>query len=146
MNDLTQSLEDYLEAIWIEGRRNKVVRVKDIVLHLGVKAASVVEAMNNLGEKGLVSHERYGYIELTLRGKKIAEEIYQKHEILYRFLNEILGVEKQIAADDACKIEHHINKKTFEKIIKFIEFIDSYPEGEPNWLSKFRRFAKKNTC
>ena len=107
MINLTSSLEDYLEAIWMTSLKKKVVRVKDIVEHLGVKAASVVEAMSNLREKGLVIQEKYGYIELTPNGNKIAKNIYKKHKILSRFLKEVLDVEKETAADDACRIEHH---------------------------------------
>ena len=142
MINLTSSLEDYLEAIWMTSLKKKVVRVKDIVEHLGVKAASVVEAMSNLREKGLVIQEKYGYIELTPRGNKIAKNIYNKHKTLTRFLNEVLDVEKETASDDACRIEHHVSKETLNKVIKFIEFIDGCPEGEPICLSKFRSFVK----
>ncbi|MBA7608822.1 HTH-type transcriptional regulator MntR [subsurface metagenome] len=142
MINLTSSLEDYLEAIWMTSLKKKVVRVKDIVEHLGVKAASVVEAMSNLREKGFYIQEKYGYIELTPNGNKIAKNIYKKHKILSRFLKEVLDVEKETAADDACRIEHHVSKKTLNKIIKFIKFIDGCPEGEPICLSKFRSFVK----
>lgn len=144
MINLTSSLEDYLEVIWMISLKKKVVRVKDIVERLGVKAASVVEAMSNLRGKGLVIQEKYGYIELTPNGNKIAKNIYKKHKILSRFLNEVLDVEKETAADDACRIEHHVSKKTLNKIIKFIEFIDGCPEGEPICLSKFRSFVKNS--
>ncbi len=145
MNELTPSLEDYLESIWMGKLKKEVVRVKDVAEHLGVKAASVVEAMNNLQEKELVVHEKYGYIELTSRGVEIAKEIYHKHKTLSKFFHEILGVEKKTACEDACKIEHDISEKTIDKIIKFIEFIDSYPKGKPIWLSKFHSFVRDGT-
>ena len=142
MSNLTPSLEDYLKAIWMTNLEKKVVRVKDIVEHLGVKAASVVEAMNNLKDKCLVNQERYGYIELTSEGVRVAKEIYEKHKSLYRFIKEVLGVDISIAKDDACRIEHYVSKETLDRIIKFIEFLDKCPEGEPVFLSNFQKFVK----
>lgn len=142
MDELTPSLEDYLEAILVVSLEEKVVRIKNIVKFLGVKAASVIGAMKTLSDKGLVVHERYGYIELTRKGREIAKEIYKRHKTLSKFFHEILGVDLEIAAKDACKIEHYINKKTLDRIVKFIEFIEACPEGEPLWLSSFHYFIK----
>lgn len=142
MSALTPSLEDYLEAIWVTSLKERVIRVKDIVKYLDVKTASVVGAMKALVQKGLVVHERYGYIELTPQGIAMALEIYDRHKTLYRFFYEILGVDSKIAAEDACRIEHYINKKTAEKIVKFIKFVESCPEGEPLWLFSFHHYAK----
>jgi len=142
MNDLTPSLEDYLEAILVTSLRRKVVRVKDIVRLLNVKTASVVGAMKTLAQKGLVAHERYGYIELTHQGVAVASEIYDRHKTLYRFLREVLDVDAETAAKDACRIEHHIGKKTTERMVKFIKFIETCPEGGPLWLSSFHHYAK----
>ena len=68
MEVLTPSLEDYLEAIWIIGLTEKVVRVRDLARKLRIKPPSVVGALKTLQERGLVRHERYGYVELTERG------------------------------------------------------------------------------
>ncbi len=142
MDVLTASLEDYLEAIWVTGLEKKVVRVKDIVKCLNVSSASVVGAIKTLAQKGLVLHERYGYVEVTNEGASVAEKIYEKHKTLSKFFHEILGVDLKTAAKDACQIEHHIDKKTMERIVEFIRFIDTCPEGEPLWLSSFHYFAK----
>ncbi len=142
MEVLTASLEDYLEAILVTSLKRKVVRVKDIVRLLNVRTASVVGAMKVLAQKGLVVHERYGYIELTQQGVAVASEIYDRHKTLYRFFREILGVDSETAAEDACRIEHHIDKKTAERMVKFITFIESCPEGTPLWLSSFHHYAK----
>jgi len=142
-NVLTPSLEDYLEAIFVINLRAKVVRVKDIIKSLNVKSSSVVAALKTLADKEFVVHERYGYIELTQKGIKTAEEVYKKHNILLKFIHEILGVDFDIAVKDACQIEHYINEATLKKIIKFIEFIETCPQEEPNdLLSSFHYFVK----
>lgn len=142
MDTLTPSLEDYLEAIWVTGLKEKVVRVKDIVKSLNVKSASVIGALKVLSEKGLVVHERYGYIELTKEGATTAEKIYGKHQTLSKFFHEILGIDLKTAVKDACQIEHYIDKKTMDRIVKLTEFIETCPEGEPLWFSSFHYFVK----
>jgi DtxR family Mn-dependent transcriptional regulator len=142
MVTLTPSLEDYLEAIYITSLEKKVVRVKDIADLRNVKTPSVVSAMKALSEKDLIIQESYGYIELTDEGKKIGENIYEKHKTLIKFLHNMLGIDISTASEDACEIEHHINKKTYERIIKFIEFIETCPEGEPEWLLNFYHYAE----
>lgn len=142
MKALTQSLEDYLEAIWVTSLNEKVVRVKDIVKRLNVKTASVVGALKILADKELVIHERYGYVELTQQGMDRAKKIYEKHKTLTKFFHEILGIEFESAVKDACQVEHYIHKDTMERIVKFIKFIETCPEGEPLWLPRFRYFVR----
>lgn len=142
MKALTQSLEDYLEAIWVTSLNEKVVRVKNIVKRLNVKTASVVGALKILADKGLVIHERYGYVELTQQGIDRAKKIYERHETLTKFFHEILGIEFESAVKDACQVEHYLNKDTMDRIVKLIKFIETCPEGEPLWLSRFHYFVK----
>ena len=144
MISLTPSLEDYLESILIMEIKEKVARVRDIAQFLNVRTASVIGALKVLSEKGLVVHERYGYVELTPQGRAVANEIYGKHKTLVKFLHGILGIDLPTATEDACKIEHFIHRKSLERINKFIEFIESCPEGVPSWLSSFKYFAKHN--
>jgi DtxR family Mn-dependent transcriptional regulator len=142
MATLTASMEDYLEAIWVIGLEKKVTRVKDIAKHLGVKTSSVANAVKVLSEKEMVHQEPYGYIELTQKGVLSAKEIYEKHKTLYKFFSEILGVDSKIAEKDACAIEHHIHKETLDRILTFIELVETCPEGEPLWLSSFHYYVK----
>jgi len=142
MGKLTQSLEDYLEAIYLISLTSKVVRVKDVSEFLNVKTPSVVDAIGKLSEKGLVVHEKYGYLELTDKGHEIAKEVYSKHEKIYKFLNEILGVSTSASKKDACNIEHYISKEAMAKMIKFSEFVDTYPGGYPKWLKDFNYYVK----
>jgi DtxR family Mn-dependent transcriptional regulator len=125
MNEkLTESLENYLETIGMLIRKNKIARVKDISKELNVKNSSVNIALNVLADKGLIIHEKYGYVELTAEGKKIADDIQHKEDVLLRFFTEILGVEKEIALKDACRMEHTISDETLAKLIFFIGKVD----------------------
>jgi DtxR family Mn-dependent transcriptional regulator len=142
MTTLTASMEDYLEAILIIGLEKKVTRVKDIAKHLGVKTSSVANAIRVLSEKELVHQEPYGYIELTQKGVLRAKEIYEKHKTLYKFFHEILGIDSKVAEQDACEIEHHIHNETLDRILKFIQLVETCPEGEPLWLSSFHYYVK----
>ena len=141
---MSPALEDYLESILIIEKEKEHVRVKDVAKFIDVKPPSVIEALKHLEEKKLVVHEHYGYIKLTNEGLSQAEDIYERHNTLNKFLNQILGVEEKIAEKDACKIEHYLSKETLEKIIDFVKFIETYPvEGKkPDWLEKFYYFSK----
>jgi len=136
--NLTASMEDYLEAIDAIQKKKKVVRVKDIAKYLKVKMPSVSGALKGLVNKNLVDHESYEYVELTSQGRQIAKEVARKHEILRRFLVEILGLDEKSAETEACQMEHTIGKQALERLVKFIEFVDACPEGGPTCLKRFR--------
>ncbi len=121
---LTESLENYLETIAMLKRENKIARVKDISKELDVKNSSVNIALNVLADKGLVIHEKYGYVDLTDEGQKIADDIQHKEDVLFKFFTEILGVEKETALKDACRMEHTISDETLAKLIFYIGKID----------------------
>ncbi len=142
LNYLTKSTEDYLETILVLSLEKKVVRVKDLAEHLKVKGPSVVSAIKYLAEKNLVKHEHYGYVELTEKGEALARTIYDRHKTLFKFLHNFLGVNPAIAEKDACRIEHFLTPQTMERILKFIEFVETCPQGEPGWLSNFYHFVK----
>ena len=143
--NLTPSMENYLEAIWIEAGKSKVVRVKNIAQFLNVKTSSVIGALKALSDKELIIHERYGYIELTSKGINLAKEIYKKHQALLKFLHNILGMDLKIAKEDACKMEHFTHKETVYKLIKFIYFIESHAKGKDSFISKFKTFIKSGS-
>jgi len=138
--ELSHSLEDYLEAIWILSLEKKVVRVKDIMNFLGYKVSSVNNALKNLAAKNLIFHEKYGYIELTYKGAKLAENIYKKHKTIKKFFNEILNIDAATSEKDACNVEHYLSDKTFNRFYHFIEFIE---KEEPECLEKWKNFLIK---
>ena len=108
-----ESAENYLETILILSRKLPVVRSVDIANELGFKKSSISIAMKNLREKELITVSDAGFINLTEAGREIADMIYERHEFLSAFL-ESLGVPADIAAEDACKIEHVISQESFE--------------------------------
>ncbi|RLI15120.1 MAG: metal-dependent transcriptional regulator [Candidatus Hecatellales archaeon] len=117
----TASLEDYLEAIYIVSREKTSVRVTELAERLKVRKASVSEAILKLSKKNLIKHERYGTVKLTPKGRKVAEDVYQRHEVFRRFLEEILGVDGKTAEEDACMLEHAVSRQTLKKLVKFVE-------------------------
>ena len=114
-----ESSENYLETILILSKKLPVVRSVDIANELGFKKSSVSIAMKNLREKNNITVSDAGFITLTGSGRQIAEMIYERHELLSECL-EKLGVDKEIAAEDACRIEHVISSESFEAIKKHI--------------------------
>lgn len=142
METLSQCLEDYLEAIYIINLNKKVVRVKEVAEFLNVKNPSVVDAISKLAEKGFVTHEKYSYLNLTEKGVESAKGVYKKHGEIFEFLNKVLGMDIDTSEKDACGIEHYISRKTLDKIVKLMEFLESSPEGYPEWLANFNYFIE----
>ena len=136
----TGSMEDYLEAIALLRMQGKPVRVTEISKALGVKKPSVTSALRKLSRAGLVEHEKYGRVQLTQEGERIAQDIYRRHEVLRRFLVEILNVDPEIAAEDACKMEHSLSPTSLERLAKFEEFVLNCPRGQPVWLKGFNYY------
>ncbi len=112
---VNESAENYLETILILSKKLPVVRSVDIANELGFKKSSVSVAMKNLRGKKHISVDESGFITLTPSGREIAEMIYERHQMISSWLMR-LGVPKEIALEDACKIEHVISKESFEAI------------------------------
>jgi DtxR family Mn-dependent transcriptional regulator len=132
------SMENYLEMIAMLGRKQDIVRVTQLSTALGVKKSSVSAALSKLSNEGLVIHEKYGYVELTPEGEKIANDILHRHEILEQFLVEILGVNQKVAWKDACEMEHYISPVTIHKMTRFVEYVmskSSKSSGLFQWLN-----------
>ncbi len=114
-----ESMEDYLETIYILSQRLPVVRSIDIATERGYSKPSVSVAMKNLRNRDLITVSSEGYITFTEQGKQIASDTYERHMLLYNWLVN-LGVDEETAAQDACKMEHDISKQSFEAIKKHI--------------------------
>jgi len=140
---LSSTMEDYLEAIAVLKKQNGVARVRDIGRLLDVKSSSVNAALKTLSKKGLVRHEKYGYVNLTFTGEEIARNVQGKHDLLLKFLTEILNINDDEALQDACKMEHAISSKTFDRLTNFIRFVETgLNSGRPQWLKSFRHYLK----
>ena len=119
--ELSGSMEDYLESILILKDRGNKVRVTDIAAFLNVSRPSVVNAISHLKKRDLVLQLRYGDVHLTDEGEEKAAEIYAKHVTIRQFLLECLGVDKAIAEQDACRIEHLLHPETIDRMKEFTE-------------------------
>ncbi|MBC8478464.1 MAG: DtxR family transcriptional regulator [Candidatus Delongbacteria bacterium] len=134
MKQLTESLEDYLEMVWVLSLRKGVVRVKDLAANLKVSSASATTAVKNLAILNLVEHEKYGHIRLTDEGLEQAQDVYERHVALNRFFTGILGVDQAIAENDACEVEHHLSRDTFNRLLRFIHLLEQH-RNQLTWLS-----------
>ncbi len=112
---LQESGEMYLEAIYVLSQSSDAVRGIDVGDYLGYTKPSVSRAIGLLRNEGLVKKGEDGYLKLTEAGKIIAKRIYERHTVLTGLFID-LGVDKKIAAEDACRIEHYISDETFEAI------------------------------
>lgn len=125
---ITGSLEDYLETIYRILGRSSVARVKDIAKEMEVSPASVSPAMKRLADKQLVTYSKRNYIELTKKGLFIARRTFTRHNLLSRFLTEILGINHEQAEIDACAMEHFLSESSMERLAAFFEFLAACPE------------------
>lgn len=116
MEKLTQANEDYLEAIvMLAGKDRLPVRSVDLANRLGVSKPSVNKAVALLKEEGFIEQQPYGDIYLTDAGAAYGDSVLERHNTLTRFFSEVLGVEPDIAEDEACCIEHVISEDTFQR-------------------------------
>ena len=143
---LSPAQENYLETIYLCEKNSKVVRVKNLASELDIKPSSVHEALAALKERGLVEHERYGYIGLTDEGRAVAEATYGKHKVIKRMLLDVLGLEEERAEREACSIEHFLSWDTVERIRALNGFVESGCGREGEWKASFSDFVSRKTA
>ncbi len=114
-----ESAENYLETILMLQQKNGSVRSIDIANELEFSKPSVSVAMKNLRNNGYIEMDKSGLITLLDSGREIAERTYEKHRILSKCLI-ALGVDPQVAAEDACRIEHVVSNESFQAIKKHV--------------------------
>lgn len=119
-NEVGKSAEDYLESMLILKEKNGYIRSVDISELLGVTKPSVSNAMKRLREEGYIEMNRSGFITVTDKGMEIAGKIYTRHKKLTSLFIS-LGVDPDIAEEDACKVEHDISDQTFDALCSCIE-------------------------
>ena len=117
---LQESGEMYLETILVLTSQSPHVRAIDVGEYMGYSKPSVSVAMKNLRENGYISMDPDGFIKLEAPGMEIAQRIYGRHRALTAFFV-ALGVDPDIAARDACKVEHDLSEETYRKMIDFAE-------------------------
>ena len=112
---LAESGEMYLESILILSKDKAAVRSIDVSEYMGFSKPSVSRAIGLLRGGGYITVDSDGYISLTEIGREVAEKMYSRHKLLTDFLIS-LGVSSEVAAEDACKIEHHLSDESFEAL------------------------------
>ncbi|MFO7792086.1 MAG: metal-dependent transcriptional regulator [Candidatus Saliniplasma sp.] len=132
--------EEYIEAIYDVVKDKGYAKVKDIAESLEVGLSSVTEMFQKLDKKGYIDYKKYSGVTLTDKGEEKSIELSEKHKVLKDFFI-ILGLDEEIADDDACKIEHVARRETIERLTKFVDFIQD--QKEPKWLENFKNYYEK---
>lgn len=112
---IQESGEMYLESILVLSKKKESVRAIDISEYMGFSKPSVSRALGLLKSGGFVTSDEQGFLTLTDEGKAVAEKIYERHTELTNYLT-LIGVDKDTASKDACKMEHVISDASFEAI------------------------------
>ena len=139
---LTPTLEDYLEAIGRLVARKGDAHAKDIADAVSVHISTVTTALRSLSEKGLVNYSPYQAATLTDEGRKVADRIVARHEAIRRFLSEILLVSEAAAEENACRMEHVLDREVMEHLSLFARFVRECPRTGDDWLDRFRYYLE----
>ena len=123
-----ESSEDYLETILILGNKSSLVRAVDIASEMGFKKPSVSVAMKNLRQKNLITVADNGDIRLTEEGHKIADKVYERHQLISSWLM-MLGVQEKTALHDACRIAHIISEESFQALKRAVHELREQQES-----------------
>lgn len=134
---LSENMEDYLEVILELEKTMKVARAKDIADRLNIQRGSVTGGLKTLEEKGLINYEPYSFITLTHRGMQIAKEIKRRHNILEKFFVKVLQVDPETAEATACRMEHVVDASFLDRLVNFINFVETCPRTGQDWLQHF---------
>ena len=140
IGELSSSLEDYLKAILKISDKHQVARVKDIASALNVSKSSVTNALKNLASQDCVNYDPYSYVTLTDKGRELATGIFEKHQVLTQFLQQVLGVDEDSAEQNACRMEHIIDEDVFKRFVSFVEYMDKKPEMIADWTKNIQQF------
>jgi DtxR family transcriptional regulator, Mn-dependent transcriptional regulator len=149
VEELSASMEDYLEAIYHIVTAKQAARAKDIAKRLRVNNSSVTGALRTLSEKGYINYAPYDVITLTPKGHKHAEDVVRRHEALMDFFTKVLCVEKAEASEAACKMEHAVSRTILDRLIRFVEFIEICPRGGESLIQGFNNHCRQEgaaTC
>ena len=142
---LTWQSEDYLEAIAILQKEERVARAKDIADRLGVTRGTVTSALKGLQEKGLINYQPYSYITLTDQGKKLAEDIIHRHDTLTLYFEKVLHLPARQAEANACRAEHVLDAEVIDRMVCFLRFLDECPRTSEVWQHAFDKFCVKGS-
>lgn len=123
--EVSHSMAHYLQAVAALKDEKGFVRVGDVADRLGVSKSGVTSMLRTLHSRGYVDHERYGCVELTPTGRTLAARTESNRRVLTVFLTEILGVKENVAAEDACMIEHLVSPSVMVELLRLTSFMRS---------------------
>jgi DtxR family Mn-dependent transcriptional regulator len=135
---LTPARENYLRALYQLSRAGGGVRLTDLAHTQGVRLPTARHAVDCLRDAGLVQQASYGLINLTDNGRTVARRIFDRFELLRKFLMEVLGVNETAAEREACNMEHHLDEDTLNRIAAFVMHVTSGNESVRDRLSSIR--------
>ncbi len=141
---LSESLEDYLEAIYHIVSQKQAARATDISRRMKVNRSSVTGALRSLADKGLINYAPYDIVTLTPEGSAAARRVAHGHEVLRDFFTLVLAVEDGLADLAACGMEHHIGRDVLRRLGYLARFIaDGTAADGGHWLDRFREYCRR---
>lgn len=117
---ISKATEEYLKTMYVLKKQNGNIRVTDIANKMSCTKPSVNKALKNLKENGYIEYETYGPITLTKEGENLAKKILEAYDIVYLFLKDVLGLEKEIAKCEADKIKLVVEDNTLNSLAKYV--------------------------
>lgn len=138
MNNLSSSLEDYMEVIYNMLQEKESVKAIDIAKALNVSRASVSEALYKLEEKNLIVNEGHKGIKITEEGIKSAQNVTGKHNVLTDFFENVLFLDANTASQNACRVEHVISDDLFERIKQLQKFCMT----DEKFMNNFKEYTE----
>jgi len=138
---LTASLEDYLEAIFHVVAEKGAARAKDISKRMKVNSSSVTGALRALAERELVNYAPYDLVTLTPKGTGVAKDVIRRHEVLRDFFVKVLAVDEAEGEEGACKMEHAVSRNILERLVQYIDFLESCPRAGSKWIRGFGHYC-----
>jgi DtxR family Mn-dependent transcriptional regulator len=136
--EVSHSMVHYLQAVATLKSDKGHARVGDVAAHLGVSKSGVTSMMRSLQARGLVTHERYGGLELTEAGRQFAERTETNRHVLSVFFTEILGVPESVANEDACMVEHLVSPRVMLELLRLTAFLRSDDPAADRFRAAFR--------
>ena len=143
---VSETHEMYLKALYQVQGEHDVARVRDIAETLGVSPATVSSVLKKLERLRLVDHERYGGVTLTTVGNRVAECVVERFEIVQAVLVEVFGVDPEVAAVDACMMEHAVSPATVKGMRTLLESVRSGKVTLPGTQSRQRKDDPCTEC
>lgn len=139
--ELSHAQEHYIETIFELTLEHGHAHVKEIAQRIGIKMASVTEAVRNLSELGLVHYKARQAVTLTVEGENFGRELHSRHRILAEFLHAVMGSPADRANTFACQIEHIVDKPFIHRLSSFIKFLK---HRDPDLISAFQSHYQKD--